>query len=51
MKSAGNAPEIHRYEAAHAFFNQLRPEVYDATASALAWDRTLAFLDRHLRRS
>ena len=51
MKSAGNPPEIHRYEAAHAFFNQLRPEVYDATASALAWDRTLAFLDRHLRRS
>ena len=51
MKSAGNPPEIHRYEAAHAFFNQLRPEVYDATASALAWERTLAFLDRHLRRS
>ncbi|MDP9073068.1 MAG: dienelactone hydrolase family protein [Actinomycetota bacterium] len=28
----------------HAFFNDTRPEVYDAEASALAWPRTLDFL-------
>ncbi len=28
----------------HAFFNDARPEVYDASASTLAWERTLAFL-------
>ena len=27
----------------HAFFNDTRPEVYDAEASALAWDRVLEF--------
>jgi carboxymethylenebutenolidase len=48
MKSAGNPPEIHRYEADHAFFNQMRPEVYSPENSALAWERTLAFLQKHL---
>ena len=28
----------------HAFFNDARPEVFDADAAALAWSRTLAFL-------
>lgn len=28
----------------HAFFNDTRPEVYDAEASAAAWDDTLEFL-------
>ena len=32
----------------HAFFNDDRPEVYDASASALAWERTLSFLHRRL---
>lgn len=32
----------------HAFFNDTRPEVYDAGASGLAWERTLAFLKQHL---
>ena len=48
MKAAGNPPEIHRYNAHHAFFNQTRPEVHDAEASRLAWQRTLEFLRRHL---
>ena len=33
---------------AHAFFNDDRPEVFDARASALAWDRTIDFLHRRL---
>lgn len=32
----------------HAFFNDDRPEVHDAKASALAWDRTVNFLHRRL---
>jgi carboxymethylenebutenolidase len=32
----------------HAFFNDTRPEVHDAAASAAAWDETLAFLRAQL---
>ena len=32
----------------HAFFNDDRPEVYDAEASALAWERTIGLLKRRL---
>jgi carboxymethylenebutenolidase len=28
----------------HAFFNDTRPEVYDAEQAAAAWDATVAFL-------
>ena len=48
MKAAGNTPQIFRYDAHHAFFNRNRPEVYDAEAAALAWDRMLTFLHLHL---
>ncbi|MEJ7584687.1 MAG: dienelactone hydrolase family protein, partial [Acidimicrobiales bacterium] len=41
--------EFHVYEDAdHAFFNDTRPEVYDADASALAWGRTVTFLHDRL---
>ena len=40
--------EIHRYPADHAFFNDKRPEVYDAACAQLAWQRTLDFFARHL---
>lgn len=40
--------EIHRYAADHAFFNDKRPEVYDAACAQLAWERTLAFFARRL---
>jgi carboxymethylenebutenolidase len=37
------------YEGAgHAFFNDARPEVHDAAASADAWKKTLDFLRTHL---
>jgi carboxymethylenebutenolidase len=45
----GNVPhEFHRYDAQHGFFNESRPEVHDNAAADLAWQRTLAFLGRHL---
>ncbi|MGE0387763.1 MAG: dienelactone hydrolase family protein [Gammaproteobacteria bacterium] len=40
--------EIHRYDAAHGFFNEQRAGVHDPRAAALAWDRTIAFLRTHL---
>lgn len=47
--SEGNVPfELHRYDAQHAFLNESRPEVYHPSAAALAWQRTLEFLGRHL---
>ena len=44
LRKAGVSFELHRYDAAHAFFNDTRPEVHDAAKSKLAWERTLAFL-------
>jgi carboxymethylenebutenolidase len=41
--------EIHIYEGAqHAFFNDVRPDLYDEAAAKLSWDRMLAFLREHL---
>jgi carboxymethylenebutenolidase len=48
MKTAGRTPEIHRYEAAHGFFNERRGDVYDAACAQQAWDRMSAFLGRTL---
>ncbi len=46
LGSAGVPQEIHRYDAAHAFFNET-VEAYDAQAAAQSWQRTLAFLRAH----
>lgn len=40
--------EMHRYAAQHGFFNEQRPEVYDAASAELAWQRTLAFFEKNL---
>jgi len=47
-KQAGMNYELFRYEAQHGFFNEQRPEVHDADASKLAWERMLGFLNTHL---
>jgi carboxymethylenebutenolidase len=47
MTSAGNKPEVHRYDAAHAFANE-KSAAYDAVAAKKAWDRMMAFLGTHL---
>jgi carboxymethylenebutenolidase len=45
----GKAIETHIYPGAdHAFFNDSRPEVYDAESAADAWRRTTEFLRKHL---
>jgi carboxymethylenebutenolidase len=50
IKDAVQVPmELHVYDAQHAFCNERRPEVYNAAAAALAWDRTLAFAREHTR--
>jgi carboxymethylenebutenolidase len=40
--------EVVSYDADHAFFNDTRPEVYDARAAADAWRRVLELFASHL---
>ena len=40
--------EVVSYDADHAFFNDTRPEVYDAEAAADAWKRVLEHFKKHL---
>ncbi|MGI8918357.1 MAG: dienelactone hydrolase family protein [Pyrinomonadaceae bacterium] len=40
--------EVVSYDADHAFFNDTRPEVYDAAAAQDAWRRVLAHFRKHL---
>lgn len=45
LERLGKQAQSHVYPGAeHAFFNDTRPEVHDPQASALAWERTIAFL-------
>jgi carboxymethylenebutenolidase len=49
LRGLGKEVEIIVYpDMDHAFFNDSRPEVYDADAAALVWDRSLAFFHQHL---
>ena len=49
LRSLGKSVEIVIYAGAdHAFFNDTRPEVYDASAANLLWDRTVAFFKEQL---
>jgi len=49
VKDFGKQIEVKIYPGAkHAFFNDTRPEVYDADASADAWQRTIKFFREHL---
>ena len=40
--------EVVSYDADHAFFNDTRPEVYNAAAAADAWRRVLELFRKHL---
>jgi carboxymethylenebutenolidase len=48
LEGRGHPMELCVYDAQHAFMNDTRPEVYDAASAKLAWDRSLAFLQKHL---
>jgi carboxymethylenebutenolidase len=49
LTTLGKTASFHRYpDVDHAFFNEDRPEVYDADAAGLLWDRTVAFLRTQL---
>src|ERR1700681_780618 len=44
LRGLGKETEFYVYDGTdHAFFNDTRPEVYDAGASATAWARTIDF--------
>ena len=46
---AGVEPEIHVYDAHHAFLNDANPATYDADSAREAWDRAVTFLREHVR--
>lgn len=49
LKKAGKQADIKDYEGAkHGFFNDTRPEAYNAEAAADAWQRTLKFFRERL---
>ncbi len=49
MRAAGRQVTLHLYPGAgHWFLETDRPEAYDAEAAALAWERTVTFLNSHL---
>ena len=49
LRAKGKNATFHVYPGTqHAFFNDTRPEVYDAEVSQVAWDRMLALFRAHL---
>lgn len=51
LKQYGKQGEVKIYAGAdHAFFNDTRPEVYNAADAADAWQSVLAFFAQHLRK-
>lgn len=48
MHAVSLTPEIFRYDAAHAFCNEARPDVHDPVCARQAFERTLEFFHKHL---
>jgi carboxymethylenebutenolidase len=47
LRGAGATCEIHRYDAAHAFFNE-RSAAYNVACANQAWERMAGFLEKRL---
>jgi carboxymethylenebutenolidase len=47
LKKAGKSASIFRYDAQHGFMNEERP-AHERKAAELAWERTIAFWQKHL---
>ncbi|HLJ82431.1 MAG TPA: dienelactone hydrolase family protein [Ktedonobacterales bacterium] len=51
LRAAGRPVTVYPYPGTtHWFFEANRPDAYNAAAAALAWERTIAFLNAELRR-
>jgi len=49
LKALGKSVEVHIYpDTDHAFFNDQRPDVYNAKAAEDAWKRTIQFFAKNL---
>ncbi len=48
LEAAGKSITLETYDADHAFVNDTRPEIYDAANAALAWSRSIEFLQKNL---
>jgi len=48
LRSAGHAPEFHNYPGAHHWFAEPSRPQYHPEAAAVAWGRTVQFLQTHL---
>lgn len=52
LQASGREAEFHTYPGTtHWFFESDRPDAYNAPAAALAWKRTVEFLNLHLKRA
>ena len=50
LKKAGKSYELHMYEGVnHAFHNDTSASRYNEAAATLAWQRTMAFFEKHLK--
>ena len=50
LEKAGKQMTKHLYKGVqHAFFNNTRPDVYNADAAKDAWTKTVAFFNQHLK--
>ena len=48
VNANGGSFELHEYDAGHAFMREADEAAYHAPSAQLAWERTIAFLNKHL---